>query len=88
MFQAVPEFLKPLLILKNSYFFILFWLEIYFFLLFQVVDLSPGFLLSTVGSLYIFLYFTLGIHLFFHFATKLNQFREHPGYQGFELSIR
>ena len=44
-----------------------------FFLLFQIVALSPGFLPVTVGSLNILLYFILGIlHLFFNFSTKLN----------------
>ena len=40
-------------------FFILFWLNVYFFFLLQIIDLSPVFLPFTVGSLYIFLYFTL-----------------------------
>ena len=42
----------------NSCFFILFWLTVYFFPLVQTVDLSPGFLPFTVGSLCVFLYFT------------------------------
>ena len=37
-------------------FFILFQLDAYCFLLLQIVDLSPSFLLFTVGSLYIFLF--------------------------------
>ena len=78
MFKDVLEVPKPLLIFPNSCFFILLWLDVYFFLLFQIIDLSPGFLPVIVGSLNILLYFTLGIlHLFFHFATKLNQFCEH-----------
>ena len=44
----------------NSCFFILSWLDVY---LFQIIDLSPSFLPFTVGSLYIFLYFTLHISL-------------------------
>ena len=39
---------------RDSYFSNLFWLDVYFFLLFQIVDLSPGFLYFTVHSLYIF----------------------------------
>ena len=62
----------------NSNFFILFQLDVYFFHLFQIVDLSPSFLPFTVGSLYILLYFTLyRLHFFLYFATKLNHFREH-----------
>ena len=63
-------------------------MDVYFFFLFQVVVLSPGFLPVTVGSLNILLYFTLGIlHVFFHFSTKLNQFCGHFDYQGFKFSI-
>ena len=70
-------------------FFILFWSDVYFFLLLQIVALTPGFLPVTVGSLNILLYFILGIfHLFFYFSTKLNQFCEHFDYQGFKFSIR
>ena len=57
--KIVPEVPNPLLIFLNSCFFILVWMDVYFFLLFQIIDLSPGFLPFTVGSLYIFLYFTL-----------------------------
>ena len=89
MFKVVPEVPKPLLIFLNSCFFILVQLDVNFFLLFQIVDLSPGFLPFAVGSLYIFLYFTLfGLHFFLHFATQLNQFCEHPDYQCFGLCIR
>ena len=45
----------------NSCFFILSWLDVFFFLLFQIIDLGPGLLPFAVGSLYIFLYFTLYI---------------------------
>ena len=58
-FKVVPEVSQPLLIFLNSCFFILLQLNVYFFPLFQIVVLSPSFLLFTVGSLYIFLYFTL-----------------------------
>ena len=72
MFKVVPEAPKTLLIFCNSCFFILFCLNVYFFLLFQIVDLSPGFLPFTVGSLYIFLYFTLySLHFFLHFVSVL-----------------
>ena len=43
----------------NSCFFILFWLNVHFFLLLQTIDLSPSFLPFTLGSLYfIFIAFT------------------------------
>ena len=48
--KAVPEVPKPLLIFLNSGFFILFWLSVYFFLLFQTVGLSLGFLSFTLVS--------------------------------------
>ena len=35
----------------NSFFFNLIWMDVYFFLLFQIVALSPGFLPISVGSL-------------------------------------
>ena len=45
-------------------------MNVYFFLLVQTVDLSPGLLPITVGSLYIFLYFIFhSLHFFFYFAT-------------------
>ena len=89
MFQAVPEVCKTLFAFLNSCFFILFWLDVYFFLLFQIVDLSPDFLPVTFGSLNILLYFILGIfHLFYHFLTNLNQFCERFDDQGFKFSIR
>ena len=69
--------------------FVVIPLDVYFFLLFQIIDMSPGFLPVTVGSLNILLYFTLGtFHLFFHFSTKFNQFCEHFDYPGFKFSIR
>ena len=69
MYKVDPEVPKSLLIFLNSCFFILFWLNGSFFLLLQTIDLSPGFLPVTVGSPYILLYFTLGsLHLFLHFT--------------------
>ena len=59
-FQVVPEVCKTLFTFLNSCFFILFLLDVYFFLLFQIIDLSPGFLPVTVGSLNILLYFIFG----------------------------
>ena len=89
MFQVVPEVYKTLFTVLKSCFFILFQLDVYFFLLFQTIDLSPGFLPVAVGFLNILLYFILGIFpLLFHFATKLNQFCEHFDYQGFKFSMR
>ena len=44
-----------------------------FFLLVQTVDLSPGFPPITVGSMYIFLYFTFhNLHFFLYFVTIFN----------------
>ena len=87
-FKVVLEVPKPLLSFLNSYLFILFWSNVYFFLLVQIVDLSPGFLPFTVGSLYIFLYLTFhSLHFFLYFTTMLNHFCEHPDYQCFELCI-
>ena len=87
-FKDVLEVPKPLLMFLNSCFFILFWLNAYFLHLVQTVDLSPGFLPFTVGSLYIFLYLTFhSLHFFLCFATMLNHFCEHPDYQGFLNSI-
>ena len=63
-FKVVPEVSQLLLIFLNSCFFILFRLDVYFFLLFQIFDVSPSFLPFTVGSLYILLYFA-----FFHFVV-------------------
>ena len=58
-FKDVLEVPKPLLIFLKSSFFILLWLNVSFFLVVHTIDLSPSFLPFTVGSLYIFLYFTL-----------------------------
>ena len=54
MFKVVPEVPKPLLIFLNSCFFILFWLNVYFFLLVQTVDLSPSFLPFAVPCIFSF----------------------------------
>ena len=55
----------------NSCFFFLFWLNVYSFLLLQIIDLCSGFLPFTVGSLYIFLYFTLhSLHFSFWEQTQ------------------
>ena len=86
LLKRVP---KSLFIFLDSCFFLFFWMDVYFFLLFQTVALSPGFVPVSVGSLNILLYFTLGIlHLFFHFANKLSQFCGHFNCQGFEFSVR
>ena len=59
------KFLSLSSLFLNSCFFILFWLNVYFSLLLQIIDLSPGVLPFTVGSLYIFLYFTQhSLHFF------------------------
>ena len=47
-FIVVPEVPKPLLNFLNTCFFILVWLDVYFFFLFQIIDLSPSFLPFTV----------------------------------------
>ena len=81
MFKVVLEVPKPLLNFLNSRFFILFWLSVYLFLLLQIIDLIPGFLPFTVGTLYIFLYFTLHrLHVFPNFVTILTEFCEDPYY--------
>ena len=54
MFKVVPEVPQPLLIFLNSCFFILFWLNVYFFLLVQTVDLSPSFLPFAVPCIFSF----------------------------------
>ena len=41
MFQVVLVVPKPLLIFLNSCFFILFWVNVYFSLLLQTIDLRP-----------------------------------------------
>ena len=69
-FKVVLEVPKPILIFLNSCFHILFWLNIYFLLVLQIIDLSSGFLPITLGSLYIFLYFTLhSLHFFLYFCN-------------------
>ena len=86
MFKVVLDVAKPLLIFWSSCFFILFWLNVYFFLLVQTIDSNPGLIPVTVGSLYIFRYFTFhSFYFFLYFATILNHFCEHPDYQCFEL---
>ena len=75
VFKVVPELSQPLLIFLNSCFFILFWLNVYFFLLLQIVDWSPNFLPFTVVSLYIFLYFTLNsLYFSLYFLSILKSF--------------
>ena len=70
-FRLSQRFPRPSSFFLNSCFFIRFWLDVYFFLLFQIIALSPGFLPVTVGSLNILLFFTLGIfHLFFSFFDQ------------------
>ena len=87
-FKVVLEVPKPFLIFLNSCFFLLFWLNVYFCLLVQIVNLSPSFLPFIVGSLYISLHFTFhSLHFFLYFATILNNFCQHPDYQCFELCI-
>ena len=65
MFKVVLEVPKPLLLFLNSCFFILFQLDVYFFLLLQVIDLSPDFLPFTVGSPYAFSFISLFIAVTF-----------------------
>ena len=69
MFKVVPEVPKSLLIFLNSCFFIVLWLNVYFFLLVHTIDLSPSLLPFTVGSLYLFLYFIFhSLHFFLYFV--------------------
>ena len=64
MFKVVLEVPKPLLIFLNSCFFILFWLNVYLFLLVHTVDLTQfpslhsWFLVHFVISLFIALTFS------------------------------
>ena len=57
-FKMSWRFLSLSLFFLSYCFFILFWLDVCFFLLVHTVDLSPSFLRITIGSRYIFLYFT------------------------------
>ena len=66
IFKVVPEIPKPIFIFLNSCFFFLSWLNGYFYLMFQIVNLNPSFLPFTVGSLWIFLYYTLVLFLGFY----------------------
>ena len=86
-FKVVPEVPKPLLIFLNSCFSILFWLKAFFFFLFQIIDLGPGFLPFTVGSPYIFIPLCIAFIFPLYFVSILNHFCEHPDYQCFELRI-
>ena len=71
MFQVVPEVCKTLFTFLNSCFFILFQLDVYFSLLFQIVALSPGFLLVTVGSwIFCFISFWVSFICFFIFQPS------------------
>ena len=75
IFKVVPEVPKPVLIFLNSCFFIVLCLNVYFFLLVQIVYVSPSFLPFTVGSLYSLLYFTLhSLHFFLYFVTIFKHF--------------
>ena len=68
---ALLEMFQSCLILSsfffflNSCFFILLQLNVYFFLVFQIVDLNPSFFPFTAGTLQIYLYFTqCNLHFF------------------------
>ena len=61
----------PLLIFLNSCFFVLFWLDVSFFLLVHTVDLSPSFLPFTVGSL---LFFLISLCIAFIFSSNLQPY--------------
>ena len=51
MFGDVPEKPYTIPVFFSSFFFLLFWLKAYFSLTFQIIDLNPGFIPSTIGSL-------------------------------------
>ena len=55
----------------NSCFFILFWLNVYFFLLLQIVDLSPSFLPFIVGLLVPCIFFFISLCIVFTFSSIL-----------------
>ena len=64
--KLCQKFLSLSSFFLNSCFFILFWLNVSFFVLLQIADLSHSFLPFTVDPLYIFLYFTLySLHSYF-----------------------
>ena len=87
-FGDVPEVPKPILVFLNFFFFILFWLNVYLFLMFQIVGFNPGFLHFSVGSLLIILYFTYcTLHFFLYFVAILKEFSEHPDTQCFESDL-
>ena len=72
-FKDVPEVLQPLLIFLNSSFFILFWLNVYLFLLVQI-NLSPSFFPSLlVPYMFFFISLLQCLHFFLYFGTILNQ---------------
>ena len=84
MFNVVLEVPKSLLIFLNSCFFIVLWLNVYFFLLVHTVVFSLSFFPFTVDSLYLTFH---SLHLFLYFVTILNHFCEHPDRQCFELCM-
>ena len=59
-FKVVLEVRNPLLIFLNSCFFILFWLNVYFFLLLQIIDLSP----SVLPFMLVLCIFFFGIYIY------------------------
>ena len=69
MFQVVPEVPKSHFTFLNSCFFILFWLDVYFFLLFQIIALFPGFLPVTV-ALFGFISFWVSFICSFNFQPS------------------
>ena len=87
-FKMSWRFLSLSSFFLNSCFFFLSQMNVYFFPLFQIVDLNPSFCPFSFGSLYIFLYFTLySLHFFLYFAFVFSHFCEHHDHQCFGLCI-
>ena len=83
-FLQMSQSSYSLLIVLNSCFFILFWLTVYFFLMFQFIDMNPGFLPFTVGSCGLF-FVSLNVAFISYAFAILSEISEHPSYQCFKL---
>ena len=77
-FKVVLEVPKPLLIFLNSCFFILFWLNVYFFLLLQITAVSPSFFPSLLVPC---IFFFISLCIPFTFSPIL------PPYLNISVSI-
>ena len=71
-FGDAPEVPQPILAFLSSCFFLLVWLDVYLFLMFQLVDLNPSFFLFSVGFLWVIVYFTYYFIFLLHSMTSLS----------------